>query len=911
MLAASRVTIASFVVLLVRSAVADHVTLPASRDNTLYGSDKGSVSNGQGGCLFAGRSAQASDPLFRRRALLAFDVAAAIPAGSTVNAVTLTLNVTNAPPPNPPTPASPGFALHRVLADWGEGTSSTGVDCNPDPGGTGAPAASGDATWLHAFYPVSTWTSPGGDFAGAPSATLGVGQVGPYTWGSTPALVADVQAWLDDPVSNFGWLLHGDEFWTMTARRFDSREAAGGAAQPPLLSVTFTPPGESSGACCGPDGSCQVLTAADCKNQGGTYQGGSDCDHDPCPQPIGACCHPNQKCRQLTPGACADQGGTYMGAGTRCDDVSCPEAMGACCQAGSACQQVTAAACAAGGGKYQGDGTGCDPHPCLEPFVDALPIPPVARPVLGAPGATATYEIAMTEFTHELHRDLPPTTLWGYAGMYPGPTIEAGRGQPVTVTWVNDLRDVQGKLRTEHYLPVDHCMHGAHTSAPRTVIHFHGGNVPAQVDGNPEYTFLPGESVVYEYPNQQLPATLWYHDHALGITRLNVYMGLAGFYLLRDPFELDLDLPAGEFEVPLLIQDRAFRPNGSLAYPATWDDEFFGNTVLVNGKAWPYLEVKRGKYRFRIVNGSNMRTYALSLAGGDAFHQIGTDGGLMSAPVELHEVILSPAERADVVFDFARYPSGTEIILTNSAPAPFPGTPGVGVISNVMKFIVTDLSGDTDPLPGTLRPLERLQESDAARVREFTLRQTDDLCNELHRRWLIGGLGWEQITDFPQLGTTEVWSFVNRSDMVHPMHIHLVMFQVLDRQMFQVVSGDQIIALADPVGPDPNEVGWKDTVRAPPFHITRVIMQFNSYAGLYPFHCHKLEHEDNEMMRQFRVVCPGDGDVDGAIDHSDLEGLLAAWGLPDDRYDLAPDGGDGIVSVVDLLALLSRWGSCP
>jgi spore coat protein A len=174
----------------------------------------------------------------------------------------------------------------------------------------------------------------------------------------------------------------------------------------------------------------------------------------------------------------------------------------------------------------------------LTPFVDALPIPAVAQPISGVAGGAATYSIGMTEFTQQLHRDLPPTRVGGYNGTYPGPTIEARRNLPVDVTWVNNLRDSTGALRTTHLLPVDLCLHGPNMSGgvPVTVVHLHGAHVAPAGDGDPDLAFGPGQSSpVYHYPNDQNASTYWYHDHALGLTRLNVYMGLAGFYLIREP----------------------------------------------------------------------------------------------------------------------------------------------------------------------------------------------------------------------------------------------------------------------------------------------------------------------------------------------------------------------------------------
>jgi spore coat protein A, manganese oxidase len=564
---------------------------------------------------------------------------------------------------------------------------------------------------------------------------------------------------------------------------------------------------------------------------------------------------------------------------------------GACCLAGEpgSCQARTEDECAAQSGRFLGASTTCGVDLC--PFVDALPLLPVAQPTLGTPGGAASYDMAAVEVRRQLHRDLPPTTLWTYNGNYPGATIEARTGQPVEVTWINDLRDADGAPRSEHILPADRCLHGTHEAGntARIVTHLHGGHVPAASDGYPEDTLLPGQRAVYPYPNQQLPATLWYHDHALGLTRLNVYMGLAGFYLLRDDVEEGLGLPAGAYEIPLLIQDRSFRGDGELDYPTSWLPHFFGDRILVNGKVWPYLEVARSKYRFRILNGANARTLRLALSNGATFRQIGTDGGLLPAPVPVSQVILAPAERADVVIDFADYPAGTVLRLVNDAPAPFPGRPGVGVVPDVLEFRVQPQPGHTAPLPSTLRPLAVLNPQAAVRTRTFELQQFYDPC--AGSVWMINGLEWDQITEWPVLGTSEIWSFLNFSGMAHPMHIHLVMFQVLDRQRFEVVDG-KIVPLGERLPPPPAEAGWKDTVNVAPYEITRVISRFTDYAGRFPYHCHVLEHEDHDMMRQFQTVasgpdaCLGDGDTLCIDDHAgDHRFKIQA------RYETAQAGG--------------------
>jgi spore coat protein A len=361
----------------------------------------------------------------------------------------------------------------------------------------------------------------------------------------------------------------------------------------------------------------------------------------------------------LDPGAaCA---GSYQGAGTACGPDTCPAPVAVCCQldAGAACSLSNQADCVAGHGAWHEALLSCMPSPCtaaLTPFVDPLPVPPVATPV-GQSEIGPQYRLAMVERQQRLHRDLPPTTVWGFddgttGGGYPGPTVEARAGAPIRVTWANDLRDSAGDLRTAHFLPVDSCVDGAETAAARTVIHLHGGHVPSEFDGQPESTLLPGQEASYDYPNNQEAATLWYHDQALGITRLNATMGLAGFYILRSDAEDALGLPAGKYEVPLIIQDRSFHPNGQVSYPQKWQEEFFGDTVLVNGKVWPYLEVDRGLYRFRVLNASTSRTYTLSLSPFVWLVQIGTDGGLLNHGVAQSAVTVSPGERADVIVDF-------------------------------------------------------------------------------------------------------------------------------------------------------------------------------------------------------------------------------------------------------------------
>ncbi len=793
------------------------------KDNTIYEGQRGGGnpdnfednSCGAGTNIFAGNT----DDDFARRALLKFNITG-IPAGSTINSVVLTAQVNRERDGDGRT-----MTMHTLDRDWGESSVEFEVNCdNNAGGGQGDTANPGDATWLNSKFQQIGWDTPGGDYAAAASASTLVanGQNETATWDSSvtgnEALVSNVQAWLDTPASNNGWIMIGNETVLKTARRFYSREGA----TPPLLTIDFTPPASTS-ACCFVSGDCSVLTPAECTTQGGTTDASTSCSPNPCPQPIGACCNADESCSDsIARDICEADGGTFEGSG-----VACTTAQANC---------------------------------GLEPFIDALPLPPALAPSGTRPDGVEQYTITVQTATQQLHSQLPPTSdLWTYNGAYPSFTIEARVGEPIEVTYINSLP-------LTHPFQVDECAHGpnAFSNSARISTHLHGGHVPARFDGQPEYTILPGETDVYEYPNDQLPATMWYHDHALGITRLNVYAGMAGFYLLRDDFEDSLGLPDGEYEIPIAIQDRKFNPDGSLSYPTSFVNGFYGDKTLANGKVWPYLNVKKGKYRFRILNGSQAREYTLRLENlaDDSqvipFNLIGTDLGLISAPNPLSTIHMTPAERLDVIVDFTGFATGTEIVLRNDdlqAPRLF----------NVMKFIVTDETGFTGAIPTTLRSVTAIPEGEATTTRWFNLEQVSEPCagNEWVVQTLDGPSGtptgdelWDDLSEFPQLGTTEIWEFENPSSMMHPMHIHLVAFQVLSRSE---------LGTETPLPLQPHEItSWKDVVRVGPGERVRVIARFEDYPGRFPYHCHILDHEDHEMMRQFQTVNdPANCDNDG------------------------------------------------
>jgi spore coat protein A len=447
----------------------------------------------------------------------------------------------------------------------------------------------------------------------------------------------------------------------------------------------------------------------------------------------------------------------------------------------------------------------------------------------------------------KLHRDLKPTQFWSFGASVPGPTIEARTGDAILVEWVNTLPQ-------QHFLPIDHKLHGAEADKPqtRTVAHLHGAKAAPESDGYPEDWISPGESAVYHYPNQQDAAMLWYHDHAMGINRLNMYAGLFGTYFLRDAAEDRLHLPSGKYEVPISLFDRLLTPAGQLYYPVSdkpdspWVPEVFGDAILVNGKLFPYLDVEPRRYRFRVLNASNGRFYRLMFHNALEFRQIGTDQGLLPAPVPLKSVLLAPAERVDLVVDFSAH-RGEHIVLKDDAFI-------------VMQFRVSAAKvEDNSLLPSTLRSFTRISESQAVKTRVFTLDEYTNLVAE-PILLLLNATYWHQpITEKPVLNTTEIWSFINPTDDTHPIHLHLVRFQILDRQHYEpwiYQTTGELRFLGPREAPSASEAGWKDTVRADAKMVTRIIVPFEGFTGRYVWHCHILEHEDNEMMRPYEVIAP-------------------------------------------------------
>lgn len=617
----------------------------------------------------------------------------------------------------------------------------------------------------------------------------------------------------------------------------------------------------------------------------------------------------------------------------------------------------------------------------------ALPlVKPPAMPPSRVSWSTDRYTIAVRQFTQRiLPAPHPETAVWGYGSVdrpgtlaqggtfnYPSLTIESTWHRRVYVDWRNELLDARGNYRP-HLLPIDPTLHWANppggwngrdtrptfTTTPRRydgpvpiVTHVHGGHTREHSDGYPEAWYLPAANNIppgyartgtfydyyarkyarawlpgaatFDYLNDQRAATLWYHDHTLGMTRANVYAGLAGFYLIRGgPGDVVTDshngraavLPGpapavgdnpfgGHGELPIVIQDRSFSADGSLFFPDTreffdgypgpympdtpvppvWNPEFFANVMVVNGRAWPYLEVKPRRYRLRLLNGSNSRFLILQFehAGVDVW-QIGSDGGFLPAPVRLNDhpypgstgggatVLLALAERADLIVDFSAA-AGTSFRLLNLGPdAPFAGG-AIGAdfapsdpesTGQVMEFRVSAGAVADPTTPPQFLRLPVPTSVGAVRVtRDLSLNEEsyaddaqgfDGPVAAVLGTWDSGTgrttpLGWSQpITENPAVGEVEEWAIHNLTADAHPIHVHQVQFEIVGRQAIE--GGPSVAGSNDPL---PWEAGSKDTVIAYPGEVTRLKAKFD-LPGFFPWHCHILDHEDNEMMRPFHV----------------------------------------------------------
>ncbi len=564
----------------------------------------------------------------------------------------------------------------------------------------------------------------------------------------------------------------------------------------------------------------------------------------------------------------------------------------------------------------------------------------------------------------------------------PSLTIEAQVNRPVRVKWINDLTYDNGNYRP-HLLPVDQTLHwanppggvadrdtrptftdtpGPYTGPVPTVPHVHGAvGVADDSDGYAEAWYLPAANNIpadyategtwydffagkananygvtwgpgfatFQYPNHNRAATIWYHDHTLGMTRVNVYAGPAGFFLIRggpsgDKAVLDsrnnkaavLPSPAPKdgdkfpsnktyYEIPIAIQDRAFNTDGSLFYPDSreffdgatdlvpgfipdtdlspiWNPEFFGNMIMVNGSTWPYQTVEQRRYRIRFLNGCQSRHLILDFASipGVEVWQIGNEGGFLAAPVNLtannnNQLLMGLAERADMIVDFTNVPLGNYILKNIGPDEPFGGgepeadfePADIDTTGQILQFrVVLPVAPDPTtppqflvlpaltplPAPVTTRPLALMEMMSMYwdGPAEAMLGNVDGDGMPMHHMWM------DPITENPNVGDTEIWEFYNFTADAHPMHVHEVVFEVMNRQSLVTNEDGETEPPArlvgDPRPPEAWESGYKDTVIAYPGEVTRIKAKF-AVPGQFVWHCHIVEHEDNEMMRPFRI----------------------------------------------------------
>ena len=550
------------------------------------------------------------------------------------------------------------------------------------------------------------------------------------------------------------------------------------------------------------------------------------------------------------------------------------------------------------------------------------------------------YDIDIKEYMGQL---LPPpfpkTPLLGFGGrvksydnpnicysvISPGPNFYVERYSKAFVKWNN-------KLLGNYTVPVDSSISWANPkniaydnsyyifptgnyvaqNPIPVVMHLHGGEVQSYYDGHPNAwetaSGIKGPvfySNTYEYPNAQPSTTLWYHDHALGLTRLSVYSGLYGAYIISDPKNpLDMPnnnyLPTGKYDIPLLIQDRSFYEDATLYYPTIgtypqnfpyWPIDFIGDTITVNDKVWPNLNVEKALYRFRIVNTSNERFFNIALSNNQCFTLIATDGGYVEKPITLSSILLSPSERAEILIDFSKLEVGSKIIMTNNALAPYPvgPLPDPETVGQIMQFTVTSCNTcNSYCIPERLNAFPTLIPDSPTQFQTLLFANNFVMLN--------GQRFNAPPSEIAEVGSTVEWDIVNFNFTAHPIHLHLIQFKILNRQSIDIFKytydwlqlntpplnapTSQIdvsnYLMGSPTPPEPYENGWKDTVVCPPAQVTRILIRYaptdapNNVVvkgkNLFPFdpslgpgyvwHCHILPHEDNEMIRPQIVLNP-------------------------------------------------------
>ncbi len=449
-----------------------------------------------------------------------------------------------------------------------------------------------------------------------------------------------------------------------------------------------------------------------------------------------------------------------------------------------------------------------------EPFQVPFTTPPVLRPVR-SDATTDYYQIRMRKANVEI---LPgkQTEIWGYNGISPGPTIVNRRGRRTVVRQINDLGD------------------------QNTSVHLHGNASLPQYDGYANDITRPGQYKDYIYPNEQDARTLWYHDHGVHVTAENAYMGLAGYYLTYDKQERGLPIPKGRYDVPLVLRDATLSQSGALLFDTEERGSLFGDVLLANGKPQPVMKVERRKYRFRVLNASISRGFNLALSSGEPITVIGTDGGLMPAPIQVDSMRIGMSERYEIVIDFSKYRAGEKVVLQN---LDLKNNEEYDSTREIMRF---DVAGDAtstanNSIPAVLNPdspVMALRESQSSRTRNWRFERGNGM-------WQINDKVWDpnRVDANPGLGDTEIWNLYNNSGgWFHPVHIHLIDFKILSR------NGKP---------PLPYELGPKDCAYIGEGEEVRVLMKFAPNKGKYMMHCHNLVHEDHDMMTQFEVGSGG------------------------------------------------------
>ena len=451
------------------------------------------------------------------------------------------------------------------------------------------------------------------------------------------------------------------------------------------------------------------------------------------------------------------------------------------------------------------------------------------------------------------------SAVYGVNGSYLGPTIRLNRGDRFRVKMENRLTDED------------------------LIIHWHGIFAPEEMDGHPRHAVGPGEDYDYDFTVDQRAGTYWYHSHTDMLTGPQVYKGVAGLFIVHDVEEKGLGLPSGDYDIPLVLQDKRVTPDFELDYsPAPLDimRGWQGDTILANGRPNARLDVERTLYRFRLLNASNARVFLVGFDDGRTFHLIGSDGGLLEEPVEVESFYLSPAGRAEILVDFSEDEIGSAPLLRSLLffDEAFPGS-RQGTEADLLCFNITADGSSGGAVPATLSTIEPYNPDDVLRTRSFRFHMFDGQHAINDKLFMM-----DQVEFEVPMEELEIWELVNPTQLIHPIHVHGTQFQVLDR------NGNKDLL--------PEDHGWKDTVILFPHDQVRVLIRFDAHPGVFMLHCHNLEHEDDGMMMNFRVT-PSSSVAEG----KEAEGGLSASPNPVRRETtirFAPARGERWLSVVDL-----------